>query len=253
MSSVRLAGVTFPLTSLRSRPMKTDSPVNKDSSLDNDLSSTEPVAVQHGLADDLRRLDEAANGMPISLNTLVSVLEDRGHAVAIILLAAPFVIIPIPGLSTIVGLAVLMLSIGVLLGSKARLPNFIGKRNISPEGLHRIVSGTSRVLIRVEKLVKPRMEWLTGKSWHWLIGLSLIFATIALMLPLPIPGNNIPPAIGILLLALGLLERDGLFVLIGHIYTLAMWIVLLTVAMFFWEAIDTYVHRVFNKIVHLFD
>lgn len=227
--------------------MNPDASVNKPSS-----TATETVAVEHGLADDLRRLDEAANGMPIALSTLVSVLEDRGHAVAIILLAAPFVIIPIPGLSTIVGLAVLMLSIGVLLNSRPRLPNFIGKRQISPEGLHRIVSGTSRVLVRVEKLVKPRMEWLTGKSWHWLIGLSLILATLALMLPIPIPGNNIPPAIGILLLALGLLERDGLFVLIGHLYTLAMWLVLLTLAVLFWEAIDGYVHRLFNRVVHLF-
>ncbi len=190
--------------------------------------------------------------MPITLAQLVAVLEDRGHAVAIILLVAPFVIIPIPGLSTIVGLAVIALSMGILLNRKPWLPGFLGKRHITPEGLHRIVGGTTRVLSKVEKLVKPRMEWLTGKSWHWLIGISLIFATIALALPIPIPGNNIPPAIGILLLALGLLERDGLFVLIGHLYTLVLWILLLVVAVIFWEAIDTYVHRLFLRVSNLF-
>lgn len=191
--------------------------------------------------------------MPITLTQLVTVLEDRGHAVAIILLVAPFVIIPIPGLSTIVGLAVIALSLGILLNRRPWLPSFIGKRHITPEGLHRIVSGTTRVLSKIEKLIKPRMEWLTGKSWHWLIGLSLIFATIALALPIPIPGNNIPPAIGILLLALGLLERDGLFVLIGHIYTLALWVLLLVAAAFFWEAIDSYVHRLFSRLSNFFD
>jgi hypothetical protein len=224
--------------------------MNPDSS--NSAANPADQLPEHGLADDLRRLEDAANGMPITLSRLVGTLEDRGHAVAIILLAAPFVIIPIPGLSTIVGLAVLMLAIGILLNRKPWLPKVIGERHISPEGLHRIVSGTGRVLRRVERFVKPRMEWLTGKSWHWLIGLSLILATIALMLPIPIPGNNIPPAIGILLLALGLLERDGLFVLIGHLYTLLLWIALLTVAFFFWEAIDGYVHRVFNRLSQRF-
>lgn len=190
--------------------------------------------------------------MPISLGDLVASLENRGHAVAILLLAAPFVIIPIPGLSTIVGMAVLMLSLGVMFNRKPWLPGFIARRQISPDGLHRIVSGATRVLSRVEKFVKPRLQWLTSKAWHWVIGFSLTMATVALMLPIPIPGNNIPPAIGVLFLALGLLERDGLFVLIGHIYTLIMWLILVVVAIIFWEAVNGYVHKAFDRVSQLF-
>ena len=208
--------------------------------------------LMHGLADDLRRLEEKANGMPISMGEVLATLEDRGHAVAILLLAAPFVIIPIPGLSTIVGMAVLMLSFGVLLNTKPWLPKFIAKRQISPEGLRRLVGGTTKVLSRMERLVKPRMKWLTSKAWHWVIGFSLVWATIALMLPIPIPGNNIPPAIGVLLLALGLLERDGLFVLIGHLYTLIMWVILIVVAILFWEAVNGYVHKIVDRVSQLF-
>lgn len=215
---------------------------------DESTSPADTSAPVHGLADDLQRLEKAANGMPITLNQLVSTLEDRGHAVVIILLAAPFVIIPIPGLSTIVGLAIIALSFGVIFNLKPRLPNFIGKRLISPEGLRRIVNGTSRVLRRMEKLVKPRMQWLTGKNWHWMIGISLLFATIALALPIPIPGNNIPPAIGILLLALGLLERDGLLVLIGHLYTLILWLILILLGFLFWEAVGSYVEQLLERV-----
>ena len=200
----------------------------------------------HGLADDLRRLEEEANGMPITLDAIVAALQDRGHAVVIILLTAPFVILPIPGLSTIVGLAVIVLAFGILLNKKPWLPRFIGKRPISPEGLHRIIGGTNRVLRCVEK----RM---TGKSWHGLIGVSLILCTIALALPIPVPGNNIPPAIGILLLALGLLERDGLLVLIGHLYTLVLWAGLIALSFFFWDAVDSYVLRLLARVGRAFD
>jgi hypothetical protein len=40
---------------------------------------------------------------------------------------------------------------------------------------------------------------------------------VALLLPLPIPLTNTFPAWAILLVACGLLERDGLFVLAGHV------------------------------------
>ena len=35
-----------------------------------------------------------------------------------------------------------------------------------------------------------------------------------------------PPAIGIVVLALGMLERDGLMVLVAHVYNLLLWIAL---------------------------
>ena len=40
-----------------------------------------------------------------------------------------------------------------------------------------------------------------------------------LLLPLPIPFSNVIPAWAILLVAGGLLERDGAFILAGHIFT----------------------------------
>jgi hypothetical protein len=42
-----------------------------------------------------------------------------------------------------------------------------------------------------------------------------------LLLPLPIPFSNVIPAWGIILMAGGLLERDGYFILGGYVATLA--------------------------------
>ena len=214
---------------------------------------TAPAADQsHGLAADLQRLEDAANGMPITVERLLETLSERGHAVAILILTAPFVLIPVPGLSTAVSVVVFGLAIGVILGGRAWMPGFVRRREISPERLHSLTNGTRKLLSKIGRLVKPRMSWVTHRSQHWLIGLSLFAGTFIFALPLPIPGNNIPPAIGLVMLSLGMIERDGLLVLLGHIYTLILCIILIVCAFLFWEAIDGYVHALFQRIGNKF-
>lgn len=194
--------------------------------------STEPATqtpdspAPRRLADDLQALLADANGQPITLRRMIEVLGDRGHAVLIIILTAPFLVLPIPGISTAFGAAIFFLGACVTLGIRPWLPNFIARREISYEKLQRLVSGVERVLKKVEKLVKPRLAALTSRAWHWLIGLSLCAAAVALALPIPIPWNNVPPAIVLMFLAFGLLERDGIALLIGHALNIILWILI---------------------------
>lgn len=52
-------------------------------------------------------------------------------------------------------------------------------------------------------------------------GIALVIVVVALMAPLPlIPLVNTLPAIGIILLCLGMAERDGALLLLGHLMTL---------------------------------
>lgn len=198
-----------------------------------------PAAESPGLAADLQRLEDAANGMPITIDRLLETLSERGNAVAILILSAPFIFIPIPGLSTAMAIVILGLSIGVIVGGKPWLPGFVRRRELSPETLHRLISGTRRLLNKVGGMVRPRMVWLAHRSQHWLIGISLIVTTIMFALPLPIPGNNIPPAIVLVSLSLGLIERDGLLVLLGHVGTVVMCLALALCAFLFWESIGS--------------
>lgn len=75
---------------------------------------------------------------------------------------------------------------------------------------------TTRVLPwlrRAEKLLRPRLSGLALPPMEYLLG--LICLALALVLVLPIPLGNNPPALAIGLIALGILERDGLWVLAG--------------------------------------
>jgi hypothetical protein len=45
----------------------------------------------------------------------------------------------------------------------------------------------------------------------------ILLSALILLLPLPVPFSNTLPAFSILFLAAGLLERDGVFVVAGHV------------------------------------
>jgi hypothetical protein len=196
----------------------------------------DPLA-ERRLADDLQALLEHANGQPVTLGEILDVLGDRGHAVMILLLSAPFLVNPIPALSTAFGLAIGILGVCVLLNLRPWLPAFIRRRSIGFDKLRRILHAVEWVLKKIERFARPRLRFLSHRAMHPLIGLTLLSLAFLLALPIPIPFNNVPPAIGLVVLAIGMLERDGVLVLIGHLWNLAMWLVLLLVGNLLLEAL----------------
>jgi hypothetical protein len=84
------------------------------------------------------------------------------------------------------------------------------------------------MLDRILSLLTRRMRWLaasTRRRWERAImprtiGFGIVLLALALALPLPIPGSNIIFIIPILIYSIGLLERDGAWIVIGHVATL---------------------------------
>ena len=184
------------------------------------------IKADHGLKEDLDRLLARAAGGSITLGEMIEVMGDRAHAALILIVASPFLVIPVPGFSTVVGLLLALLSVAIGLNVKPWLPRFLAGRQLSHQTLSMLVHGADRVLGKAERWCHPRMGFMVHGRSHALMGLTMFMLCIALALPIPIPGNNVPPAIGIVMLALGMLERDGLMVLAAHIYNLLLWIAL---------------------------
>jgi hypothetical protein len=67
---------------------------------------------------------------------------------------------------------------------------------------------------RVERLVGPRLIWMTNSRGEQIIGLFAF--VLAIVLFLPIPFGNTVPALAIAILALAVLERDGVARLPGR-------------------------------------
>jgi hypothetical protein len=94
-------------------------------------------------------------------------------------------------------------------------PAFIRRQTIQREAL---VKGLDRALYGVEKIeryIKPRALFLTHPALNRLHGLAAL--VMAVMVTLPIPLVNVPPSVGLAFLAIGMLQRDGIFILLAYV------------------------------------
>jgi hypothetical protein len=161
-----------------------------------------------GLANDASR--EA-----ISFADIRDVMGDRAYGVLLFVFAVPNAL-PVnpPGVSTVLGAPLLFLALQMILGLKAPwLPRALMRRSIRRESFARAMNVAVPWIRRAEKLLKPRLVPLASGWFERVIG--LVCAVLALVLTLPIPFGNMPPAVAICLLALALLEKDGVAVLAG--------------------------------------
>ena len=163
-----------------------------------------------------------ANGGPLTLREVVDVVGERGLALVVLVLTIPFLLpVPTMGLSAPAGAAVVIYGFSVMLRLKPWLPGYLARRQISNSTLEHTVSFAARISRKVEKLMRPRLKFMLWPGVNILIGLSLIFSGIFLALPIPLPFANAIPALAIVLLLCGVMERDGVFVIAGQIVAVA--------------------------------
>ena len=162
---------------------------------------------------------EATTEGKMTLQGLVDNLGDRSHIIAILFLTIPFVQpVPMLGLSTIFGAAIITIAGTYALGKKPWIPSKFGNRELPQNLMNMICAKGAKVFGWLERWVRPR-----GKMFHNMTGMKpfaafcVVICAALLALPLPIPASNTVPAIPIILLALGLLEEDGWFVVAGYI------------------------------------
>jgi hypothetical protein len=133
--------------------------------------------------------------------------------------------IAIPGLSIPFGIAICFIGICMLVGREPWLPRFIMRRRLTTARSNQLLTGAIKLARKLESFVRPRLGFLhAGPTMLRLIGLGIVIASLGLMLPLPIPFSNSIPAWAVVLLAIGMMEKDGLCVLLGHLTVVATWV-----------------------------
>jgi len=161
-------------------------------------------------------MDKSATEDSISIGTILHMFGVRGFAFLLLILSLlNIVIFMIPFSSIVFGLPMIILAAQMVLGVHAPIfPAFmrrtIVRRVILNAGLERAIFGVTKI----ERYIRPRAIFLTHPALIRVHGLLAIM--LAVMVALPIPLFNVPPAVGLAVLALGLLERDGLFVILAY-------------------------------------
>ncbi len=164
----------------------------------------------------------------VSLNDIMEMFGADSLMLMVCFLTLVFLVpVSIPGVSTLFGAVILLISITRLLGRDLWLPRSFAQRRVSADSLRAALNRALRVFARVERVCRPhRLSWLTSARGMGLINNTLlILGALLLMMPFGlIPFSNTLPALSLLLLALGLLQRDGVCILLGYAANLATWL-----------------------------
>jgi hypothetical protein len=171
-----------------------------------------------------QRLRALVRSMPrtgITLSELIRSVGNDGLLILVALLTLVFLIpISIPGVSTVFGAAILLISISRLIGRDLWIPSKLEHRVIGTRKLRPLLRKALSWLKKLERVSKPnRIQWLVAAgAVAFFNNAALILGAVLLMMPFGlIPFSNTFPAVAILFLAIGLLQRDGVCILLGHI------------------------------------
>lgn len=169
------------------------------------------------LLTELGALEEEAAGASerthkITVGALVDKAAEAGFGFLVGILC--MIAIPFFFLSTPFGLAIALLGVQMI-GAKEHpwLPQRARRRELSITMLDRVATMLSRRTRWLVKVTKRRREVLIAPK---LVGFGITLLALALALPLPIPGSNLIFLVPIFIYAVGLLERDGVWIAIGH-------------------------------------
>jgi len=171
------------------------------------------------LSEELAELRERFATKPVTLREVIYMLRGRAYTLLLLLLALPFVTpIPLPGLSTPFGLAIAFIALRLTLGQRPWLPMKLQRRELPPGFFGKVFAFATKALAIFEKFLRPRWAVLTEHAAVLQVhALFILISALVLLAPLPIPFTNSFPAWSIVLMAGGLLERDGLFILLSYV------------------------------------
>ncbi len=179
------------------------------------------VAMEASLREQLQVLIAGLPDGDVQVGPLVDELGAQGMLMLVILLTLVFLIpVSIPGVSTVFGAVIVLVGVSRMAGRPLWMPGAVRRRSV-PAGRMRAALDTGLKWVRrLERITRPgRMAGLTrGRAVGLFNDAALILGAVLLMAPFGfIPFSNTVPGVALMCLAIGLLQRDGLMVLLGHV------------------------------------
>jgi hypothetical protein len=182
-----------------------------------------------------RRFSEVLNDLArrpsptISIGDVLNAFGDRAFGALMLLFAAPNLLPLPPGMSAVLGAPLLFVTAQLMLGRPSLwMPRLICERSISRDFFILLTAKLSPVLQRAERFLRPRLGMLFHPLPERIVGAACLL--LAVILLLPIPFGNIPPAFAIAAFALGILERDGLATLVGWLASMGSLLILAAIS-----------------------
>jgi hypothetical protein len=160
------------------------------------------------------------------LGDLVEVFGKRSFAIAfVLLLALPALPLPTGGVTHVFEVIAVLLALQLMVGrDEIWLPRRLCERELGGDA--KFLNGLIRVIRRVERFSRPRLTFLFGHRLSNLVfGLVVTAGSIAAFVAPPFTGLDTLPALGVVLISLGVLLED-FYVVIAGLLVLAVGVLL---------------------------
>ena len=169
----------------------------------------------------LQTLIDNLKGATITLRELMEAIGEQGLLLMCAIASLPFLIpVSIPGVSTVFGAAIVMISLAITLNRMPWLPKRILDKQMDTERLRPALQKGVGIVSKLDRYMRPRLPaFTTGAVMARVNGLAIMSAGILLMMPLGfVPFSNTLPGVAILLFSAGMIQRDGATVLGGYLF-----------------------------------
>lgn len=155
----------------------------------------------------------AQPGERIPFSAIVAAAGSRVHGFALLVFVLPEVPpLPLPSASTFLGIPLIIISAHLaLFGEGTLLPVRLQSVTVPRSVLAAAARYLAPVFRWLERASRPRLLWLVRRER--LIGLVCLYLSVVLILPIPL--LNAPPAASLAAVALGMIQRDGAMVILG--------------------------------------
>lgn len=184
--------------------------------------------VSHDLGRLLRRLADDGGDQGLTLHQIRDRLDERAYGLLILILSIPCLVPGLYGVPQAVGVIIILIAAQLLIGREEPwLPRRVLNLRAKGKWLKAMADFAETRLGWIDRLSRPRLLMFATGAGERMAALFMILATLTIVLPM----TNTIPSIALALLSVGLIQRDGLFVL-GGAAVATGWLTLLGVLAF---------------------
>lgn len=168
----------------------------------------------------------------LTCNGLIEIVGADSHILAILVFSVLNLLPGPPGYSIVIGLAIMAFAVMMLIGKPLRVWSVVGERQIPLTILVKLLEFLAGFTRFISGFSSPRVPALSAPRLLPLIAVMAFIFGVAMLTPIPF--TNTLPSLGLAIICVGMLNRDGIAVLVGStvaiiglvLLALALWIIL---------------------------
>jgi hypothetical protein len=155
-----------------------------------------------------------------TLGSLIELFEEKSFAILFVfLLGVPALPLPTGGATHVFEIIAALLALQLIVGrDQIWLPKKWRKLELAGPRQQKFIAGLMKLIRRLERLSRPRLRFLFNhRLSNSVFGVLVIGGTAGAFFAPPFTGLDTLPALGVVLLSLGVLLEDALVVAVGMV------------------------------------